>query len=129
MEPSCDVEEVLLRSCGRAGCHNPTSNVAGLDLRTPGATARLIDVPATYEDITCPNPDGYGLPVPCVPSDCLPGRKRIDLVNPEQSYLLMKLNGTQGNCGDQMPIVPGMLTESELTCLQDWLYPHPPVVR
>jgi hypothetical protein len=130
MEPACDVEEVLLRSCGRAGCHTASATkAAGLDLQTPGATARLIDVPATYEDITCPDPNGSGLPVTCIPTDCLPGRKLIDLANPDQSFLLMKLSGTQGACGSQMPLAPGMLTASELTCLQDWLYPHPPVVR
>lgn len=125
---SCDVEEVLLRSCGRAGCHSASSMVAGLDLASPGVQTRLIDVPATHQDITCPNPDGGALPVPCVPASC-PDAKLIDLAHPENSWLLKKLAGEQGDCGEQMPLLPGILTESERTCLEEWLYPHPPVVR
>jgi hypothetical protein len=126
---SCDVEEVLLRSCGRAGCHSASFMVAGLDLASPGVQTRLIDVPATHQDITCPNPDGGVLKVECVPAGCVPGQKLIDLANPEQSKLLQKIAGTQGDCGSQMPLAPGILTESERTCLEEWLYPHPPVVR
>ena len=128
MQPSCDVEAVLRTSCGRVGCHRPDFLVAGLDLYTPGVQARLIDVPATYADITCPNPDGGPLPVECVPVECVPGAKLIDLENPDRSVLLKKLAGTQ-DCGDQMPLPPGMLSDSERTCLEEWLYPHPPVVR
>ena len=127
--PTCDVEEVLRTSCGRVGCHDATWMTAGLDLATPGVQARLIDVPATHADITCDNPDGGALPVLCVPAGCVPGQKLIDLANPEQSKLLQKLAGTQGDCGQQMPMAPGMLSEEDRTCLEEWLYPHPPVVR
>jgi hypothetical protein len=128
-EPSCDVEEVLRASCGRVGCHNETFRVAGLDLASPGVQTRLIDVDATHEDITCDNPDGGALKVECVPASCPTNAKLIDLAHPEESWLLKKLAGTQGECGVQMPMAPGVLTESERTCLEEWLYPHPPVVR
>lgn len=127
-EPSCDVEEVLRRSCGRVGCHSEKNRIAGLDLASPGVQTRLIDVSATHQDITCPNPDGGVLKVPCIPAAC-PDAKLIDLADPEESWLLKKLAGTQGECGAQMPLAPGMLSESERTCLEEWLYPHPPVVR
>lgn len=128
MQPSCDVEAVLRASCGVTGCHSATHTTAELDLDTPGVQARLIDVPATYADITCPNPDGGALPVECIPETCVPGAKLIDLENPDRSVLLKKLAGTQ-DCGSQMPLAPGMLSDSDRTCLEEWLYPHPPVVR
>lgn len=128
MQPACDVEAVLRASCGRVGCHDARSRVAELDLHTPGVQARLIDVPATYADISCPDPNGGPLPVVCVPATCVPGAKLIDLENPENSVLLRKIAGTQ-SCGEPMPIAPGTLSDSDRTCLEEWLYPHPPVVR
>jgi hypothetical protein len=92
-----------------------------MDLQAPGYEQRLINQPVKYTDITCPNPAG-GLPVPCVPSDCVQGALLINTANPAESFMLKKLLGTQLNCGKQMPIAPGSITEAERACLVEWVH-------
>lgn len=105
----CDYVPALSRSCAIAGCHNSRLLVAGLDL-TPNPPenliARLKDKPAGHADIDCG--DGRNF-VPCVPATCPPPGTAllVDSANPDDSWILRKLNGTHDDCGNQMPMAPG----------------------
>lgn len=105
----CDYAAVL-NTCATLGCHT-SLNSSGLNL-TPddGLVARLKDQPAQHMGIYC------GLKLcDTQPSDC----KDALLVNsadPDSSWLLLKLQGQQGNCGDQMP-APGGPPADQMTCL------------
>lgn len=98
---------MLNQNCARTACHNNRSKVAGIDL-TPDANlaTRLKDVSATHGEIDCGT---GGVFMPCVPETCPPPGDAL-LVNsasPDDSWLLRKVNGTHGVCGDTMPIPPG----------------------
>ncbi len=97
-----------------------TPAVSDLDLMTTGVEARLIDVDATHGDIFCPNPDGGVLKVECLPAACTPA-KLVDRTTPANSWMLKKREGTEGECGDPMPIAPGVLEPAEKACLIEWI--------
>jgi hypothetical protein len=125
--PACDYATPLAAACARTACHRPPAGTiataAGLDLQSPGVEARLIDVVATHGDISC-TPDGGGLPVDCIPSTCPPAgtTRLVDRAVPANSWMLKKLNETHNDCGDTMPIAPGMfMTAAEKDCLIAWI--------
>jgi hypothetical protein len=96
--------------CSGNVCHSAGAMPAGgLDLTSPDVAARLINVPATHGDIDF---DGGG--VTCPPA------KLIDTSNPSASWLLIKIDGTQGTCGSAMPQV-GTLTSAEKSCIQNYI--------
>jgi hypothetical protein len=96
--------------CSGNVCHSAGAMPAGgLDLTSPDVAARLINVPATHGDIDF---DGGGVTCPTA--------KLIDTSNPSASWLLVKINGTQGTCGSAMPQV-GTLTSAEKTCIQSYV--------
>lgn len=122
--PACDYQAVLTatRGCASAGCHNAATSSADLDLASPGVENRLIDVNAPHADIACPNPDGGVLPITCVPASC-PTVKLVDRAAPANSWMLKKIMGATevGECGDPMPIAPGMLSAEQRDCLVLWI--------
>lgn len=121
--PACDYQTPLASAtgCARAGCHNASFKAADLDLGSPGVESRLINVDAPHSDISCPNPDGGVIKVPCVPASC-PTAKLVDTAIPANSWLLKKIVGTEvGECGAAMPIAPGMLTAEQKDCLIQWV--------
>ncbi len=89
----------VLTDCTMIGCHRPPAPTSMLNL-TPdaGLVSRLKDVKAQHGDITCP-PD-FNV---CVPASCDPNALLVNSANPAQSWIVMKLRGTQNGCGDQMP--------------------------
>jgi hypothetical protein len=48
------------------------------------------------------------------------GDKLIDGTNVENSWLLNKINGMQGACGERMP-AGGILNQAERQCLTNWV--------
>ena len=93
-------------------CHTapPGLKSSGLDLASPGFTARLKDIPAVHGDLgammataMCPTAD-----------------KLIDTANPANSWLLKKIHGEQGTCGTPMPST-GMLTADQKTCVETYV--------
>jgi hypothetical protein len=125
----CDLEEALDRSCARAGCHSALDRYGSLDFSDPLAIAsQMVDIPAPHSDITCAK---QGEPYrECTPDELAQfcpgstaGTKLIDTANPEESWVLRKLNGTQGMCGEAMPMAPGNSPENgwndeRRTCLE-----------
>jgi hypothetical protein len=102
-----DYVATLTENCARTGCHNTRTAVAGLDL-TPNAdlAMRLKNQPAGYAEIDCSMGGPY---VECVPATCPPPGDAllVDSANPDNSWLLRKLNGTHNACGVVMPVSPG----------------------
>lgn len=46
----------------------------------------------------------------------------VDVTNPQNSYLLVKLKGQQpSGCGTPMPPDQTTITQDEITCLEDWI--------
>jgi hypothetical protein len=53
---------------------------------------------------------------------CASAPSYIDLENPENSLLLLKVRGEQpGSCGGTMPPQPTTLTAEQMNCLEDWI--------
>lgn len=53
---------------------------------------------------------------------CASAPSYIDLENPENSLLLLKVKGEQpGSCGGTMPPQPTTLSAEQMNCLEDWI--------
>jgi hypothetical protein len=89
-------------------CHATAAPLGELDLRD-GYTKRLRDVPAKHA----------GVDPPAAPGDCPTGDKLIDTANPNASWLLTKIHGTQKTCGLQMPSSP--LPPADMKCIEDYV--------
>jgi hypothetical protein len=90
---------LLMPKCG--ACHGSSTKAGALDLISPGAAARLIDVPAAAA--ACRN-------------------QALVTMSPQVSgHFFSKLDGAVANCGDRMPLVPPFLSADEVQCLKDWL--------
>lgn len=120
--PACDFAGVIQKSCALTACHDTMYKQGELDFRTPGYEQRLVNMPATFTDITCPDPAGGLLPVPCVPASCPQGALLINTTAPAESWMLKKLLGTHGDCGDAMPLPPGEITAEGRACLESWIH-------
>jgi hypothetical protein len=98
-------------------CHTSRATAMGglqssaLDLESPNITPRLKDVPAKHLDIP-----------PFMPVMCPTGDLLIDSANPQNSWLLKKVKGQQGNCGTQMPQPPTGLRADELACIETYVF-------
>jgi hypothetical protein len=113
---ACEVEcvrEIFQRSpvlCKL--CHNSMGlKSSGLDFASDGFTDRLKDVPARHADL------GQGMSA----QDCPVGDKLIDSVTPDNSWLLKKIRGLQGNCGTVMPST-GSLGLGQRSCVENYVY-------
>lgn len=102
-----DPEELFTTTCAKSFCHGK-SFVAGLDLRTdPGLASRLLDMPAQFDGIPCPD----DVTQTCVPDTCPTSALLVDSANPEASWMLAKLSAVATNgCGDLMPPSSGAST-------------------
>jgi hypothetical protein len=112
--PSCEVacvndifqtQPALCKLCHTAP---PGLKSSMLDLASPGYTARLKNVPAVHGDL------------PKDKTTCTGGDKLIDTTTPANSWLLKKIQGNQGMCGDAMPNT-GMLTADQKKCLETYV--------
>jgi hypothetical protein len=103
-ETAC-MTQLLQNTC--TSCHTSSAALGGLDLQSPGFTARLKDQAAKHESVANP-------------AQCPSGDKLIDSANPSASWLLKKVNGQQGACGTLMP--PGVpISQAELACVSAYV--------
>lgn len=96
--------EVFAPSCALSTCHG--SGSGGIDLSTPASThASLVNQPAHFEENTrCP---------PAGQDTDTTGREEILVIpgDPENSYLVAKLRGSDHIIGSPMPeCTPGLAT-------------------
>jgi hypothetical protein len=94
--PGPDALTLLSMKCG--GCHNPMNPAKGLDLRSPGLAARVVDVASSCQ----------GRPL-------LVGR-----TGSPAGHLLDKMDGPVPGCGNQMPFGGPALSAQERACLHEW---------
>lgn len=86
--------EILIPSCGTAGCHEAGSQESALDLVSPGLPARLLE--------------GRGCE----------GRPLVDA----DGGVFMEKLGDSPPCGSKMPLEGPELTEEELACLAQYVH-------
>ncbi len=57
-----------------------------------------------------------------VDSNCLPGTARVLPGDPSASFLVAKIEGQAGLCGDRMPPPPlSMLSNEEIAAIRQWI--------
>jgi hypothetical protein len=124
IDPGCDWQTALTKSCALSVCHGTRAPFGDLNL-TPddGLVARIKDVTATNGDLDCDPSDEY-LECTTLPPECSAygSAKLVDSANPDASFIITKL--TASGCGNQMPMPPGDSTSAgwtpdRLTCIQD----------
>lgn len=93
-------EQVLTPRCGGGECHGGARPKAGLDLEQPGLATRLAGARSIHE--ACGD---RALVVPGVA---------------RASFLVDKILGREGACGDPMPL-EGSLSLEERRCLVTWI--------
>lgn len=87
-------------SCATSRCHDAEAARGRLDLETPGVTERLIGRTSVHER--------------CSEQQLLvPG-------DPASSFMMRKVLGTHGNCGDPMPN-RGEVSPAQRRCIAAWI--------
>jgi len=126
----CDINEALLKSCGRTGCHSAAAHFADLQLTDSTVGPSLVNRPATHGDIDCSVPPEpfRGCQPSELPSTCPPGVLLIDSANVEASWMLRKLDPlfVPDSCGAPMPAPPGNSAaqgwgEERRACIEAWI--------
>jgi len=102
-ETAC-VTKIFKDQC--SACHSMAAKLGDLDLLSLGVTARLKDEPAKHTVLMDPKRTD---------AVCVPGAPLINSNNPAESWLLKKINGQQGTCGDLMPSTK--LAADNIACL------------
>ena len=90
--------EIFAVSCAFTGCHAGGSPSGNLSLEADFVAGELIGVA----------------------SNQVPDLKRVDPGNPDGSYLLMKVRGTEGIANSQMPL-GGTLTDAQSEMIREWI--------
>jgi hypothetical protein len=99
---TADVQPILTQNCAVSGCHSGASPAQGMSLVTGQTIANTVDVA----------------------SNELPTMDRIEPSDPDQSYLVQKLQGTQaavGGSGAQMPLGGAALSQAEINTIRQWI--------
>ena len=100
-EPPPTLEEIQLevfnKSCGFSSCHNGESYL--LDLSTVEASAAMVDLESQHA----------------------PGEIFVIPEDPDNSYLVKKLENPSGIVGEPMPPPAGGLDESKIAMIRDWI--------
>lgn len=95
-----DVPGLFRSKCGSSTCHAGEEPAAELNLVDPGVFARIENAESTQCE----------------------GRVIVDPLEPNSSFLVDKLRGTQPvGCGERMPFV-SFLTGAEIACVQRWVF-------
>ncbi len=86
-------------SCAVSGCHLGDGAPRGLDLAAGASWANLVDVQ----------------------SSGVPSLKLVVRGDPDNSYLVMKLEGAPGIVGQRMPQGRDPLTPAQITAIREWI--------
>jgi hypothetical protein len=93
------VMEIFEKNCTSAGCHSGSYPQQGLKLTREAFYSTTVNQPSVEK----------------------PGLMRVDPGNPDSSYLVMKILGTAGITGLQMPFGKGPLTQQEIQMVVEWV--------
>ncbi len=94
-----EASHIFVKNCSLSGCHQGQFPPMGLNLGKDQFQDSLINVP----------------------SQEVPRLKLVNTQNPEQSYLLMKISGSEGIVGKQMPLNSPPLEPEEILALESWV--------
>ena len=97
-----DVQPIFTASCAFSGCHGGASPAQGMNLSAGQAYANTVNVP----------------------SNELPSMDRIEPSDPDQSYLVNKIQGTQGDVGgsgQRMPLGGDPLSDADINTIRAWI--------
>ena len=99
---SGDVQPILSAGCAVSGCHAGASPAQGMNLSGGQTHSNTVNVA----------------------SNQLPGMDRIEPGQPDQSYLVHKIQGTQGSVGgtgSRMPPGGTPLTQAQIDVIRAWV--------
>ncbi len=99
---SGDVQPIFTANCATSGCHAGTSPALGQNLSAGQAYAAIVNVP----------------------SQEVPALMRVRPFLPDSSYLVHKVQGTQGSVGGsggRMPLGGAPLTAEQIAIIRAWI--------
>lgn len=97
-----DIQPILSDNCALSSCHAGTSPAQGQNLSAGVAYANIV----------------------CVQANERPGMMRVRPFEPDSSYLLHKIEGTQdavGGSGGRMPLGLTPLTQQQISLIRAWI--------
>lgn len=97
-----DVQPIFTASCALAGCHTGTGPAEGLDLSSGNTFGNTVGIPSAQ----------------------LPSMNRVTANDPSQSYLVHKIEGTQGSVagtGSRMPLGRAALSSTQIATIRAWI--------
>jgi hypothetical protein len=96
-------DTIFTPSCAVAGCHDAASATGNLVLTAGSSYAQLVNVQ------------------PSTPLAAQAGLLRVDPGHPDNSFLLVKLQGPALGEGSQMPLIGGPLPADQIQLVRDWI--------
>jgi hypothetical protein len=99
---SGDVQPIFTASCALGNCHAGNDAVLGQNLSAGQAYGSIVNVPASQ----------------------VPSLDRVHPLFPDSSYLVHKIQGTQGSVGGsggQMPLGGPVLTDDQIATIRAWI--------
>jgi len=90
---------IFSQGCALSGCHAGSAAPMGLDLREGFAFSHTVNVPSLQ----------------------VPALMRVAPGNPDASYLVMKVEGSEGIVGSRMPLGMSPLPQRDLDLLRAWI--------
>lgn len=88
-------DEIFIKKCGNAGCHDDTTKAGALDLKSANVDDRVIGITSSCQNKELVGADGGG-------------------------FLFEKLQPSPSCGGAQMPFAGTPLTATEQQCLGEW---------
>lgn len=95
------VQPILTASCAVSGCHAGASPAQGMNLSSGQAYANIVNVPSIESSLM-----------------------RVKPCEPDSSYLVHKIQGTQGTVGGsggQMPLGRAALSQAQIDVIRQWI--------
>ncbi len=93
------VQPIFDQSCALAGCHSSGSAAGGLVLAAGSAINNIVGVPSSQQ----------------------PALNRVASGDPENSYLVRKIEGTSGISGGRMPLNRSPLSAAQIASIRTWI--------
>ena len=101
MSPAAvEAGKIFEKNCSVSGCHEGQNPHMGLNLEKGRFQDSLIDVPSRQ----------------------IPRLKLVDSEDPGQSYLLMKIKGSEGISGRRMPANSPPLKAEDISVIEKWVH-------
>ncbi len=96
---AAQIQPIFTNSCALSGCHSSGSAQAGMVLASGSAIANIVGVPSSEQ----------------------PALQRVEPGNPDDSYLVRKIEGGPGITGGQMPLNRTPLAQSQIDLIRLWI--------